>query len=91
MSDRLLRSAFDFEDGGNRGLVGTGANHVHGSFVPQQKGQGINEDGFSGAGFAGQQVQARRELDRQVVYDRVVFEPQFDEHRRPGTQTWDMN
>ena len=86
MRDRLLRAAFDFKDSGNRGLVGSGANHVGRGLVAQQKRQRINEDGFSGAGFAGQQVQAGRELYRQVVYDRVVFQPQFDEHRRPGTQ-----
>ena len=91
LSDCLFRPTFNFKDSGNRGLVRSGANHVGGGLVPEQKRQGINEDGFSRAGFAGQQVQAGRELYRQVVYDRVVLEPQFDEHRRPGTQTWNMN
>ena len=54
--------------------------------MPEKESQGINEDGFSRAGFACQQVQPGRELYRQVIYDRVVLEPQFDEHRRPGTQ-----
>ena len=84
LSDRFFRSAFDFKDSGDRGLVGSGTNHVGGGFVAQQERQRIDEDGFSRAGFAGQQVQAGRELYRQVIYDRVVFQPQFDEHRRPG-------
>ncbi len=73
LRDRLFGSAFDFKNGGDRGLVGPRANHVAGGFVTQKKRQGINEDGFPGAGLAGQKIQAGRELYRQVVYDRVVF------------------
>ncbi len=73
LRDRLLGSAFDFKDGRDRGLVGAGANHIGRSLVAQKQCQGINEDGFPRAGFAGQKIQAGRELYRQIVYDRVVF------------------
>ncbi len=56
LRDRLFGSAFNFEDGRNRGLVRTGANYVRGGFVSKKKGQCIDENGFSGAGFAGQKV-----------------------------------
>ncbi len=69
-----------FEDRRNCGLVCSVANRVAGSFVAQQQGQRVDEDGFSGAGFAGQQVEAGSELHGDVVDDRVVFDPQFQQH-----------
>src|SRR5271169_6298556 len=49
-------------------------------FVAQQQRKRVNEDGFSGAGLAGQEVEAGGELDGDVVNDRVVFDPQFQQH-----------
>ena len=67
------------------GLVGAGADHVRGSFFAEQQGERVDEDGFAGAGFAGQEIQPGGELYRQVVDDRVIFKSQFDEHDgRPG-------
>src|SRR5271165_3304758 len=55
-------------------------NGIGGCFVAQQQSERVNEDGFSGAGLASQQIEARRELDGDVVNDRVVFDPQFQQH-----------
>ena len=64
------------------GLLRPVANGVGGSFVAQQQGERVDEDGLSGAGFAGQQVEAGSELHGHVVNDRVVFDPQFQQHVR---------
>ncbi len=58
------------------------ANCVGGSLVAQQERKRVDENGFSGAGFAGQQVEAGGELNGNVVNDRVVFDPQFQQHVR---------
>ena len=69
-----------FEDRRDDGLVGTVPNCVGGSLVAQQQGERVNKDGFSGASFAGQQVEAGSKLHGNVVNDRVVFDPQFQQH-----------
>ena len=56
------------------------ADHLGGGFAAHQQGQGIDEDGFSRAGFAGEQVQAGAEGGDGVIDDGVVFSAQFDEH-----------
>ncbi len=71
---------FGFEDGGHYRLVGSMSNCVGGSLVAQQQGESVNQDGLSGAGFAGQQVEAGPKLDGDVVNDRVVFDSQFQQH-----------
>ena len=74
-------AGLDFEYGGDHGLVGSGANDFAGSFFAEKESQSIDEDRFTRAGFAGQQVKPSRELYRQIVNDCVVFEPQFDQHK----------
>src|SRR5437868_7920751 len=59
------------------------ADHVSRRLLTQQQRKRINEDRFSGAGFAGQQVQACGELHRHVVDDRVVLQPQLEQHNLP--------
>ncbi len=61
-------------------LLGAMAHRVAGGLVAQQQRERVDEDGFAGAGFAGQQVEAGRELHGHVVDHRVVFDPQFQEH-----------
>ena len=56
------------------------ADCIAGSFVAEQEGQCIDENGFSSAGFAGQEIETGGELHGDVVDDRVVFDPQFQEH-----------
>jgi len=47
---------------------------------PISRAKRINEDGFSRAGFAGEQVEPRAERGDGVIDDGVVFSAQFDEH-----------
>ena len=68
------------EDRGDHRLVGAMADGVAGGFVAEQQRQRVDEDGFSGAGFAGQQVETGGELHGDVVNDRVVFDSQFQQH-----------
>ncbi len=61
-------------------FFGAMADRVAGGLVAEQQCQRVDEDGFSGAGFAGQQVETGRELHGNVVNDRVVFDSQFQQH-----------
>ena len=83
LRDQLLSLAFGFKDGGDDGFLCPGTNDVGGSFVAQQKGEGVDQDGLAGSRLPGQQVQAGSELYRYVVDDRVVFQPQLEEHGFP--------
>ena len=74
---RIQGFRLGFKDRRNYGLVGAVANRIGGGFIAEQQRESINEDGFSGAGFAGQQIQTGRELHGNVINDRVVFDPQF--------------
>ncbi len=74
------RRRANLENRRDRGLLGAVADGVAGGFIAQQQGQRVDEDGFSGAGFAGQQVEAGSKLHGDVVDDRVVFDPQFQQH-----------
>ncbi len=69
-----------FEHRRDDSLVGAVADGVAGRFVAQQQGQGVDQDGFSGAGFAGQQIETGGELHGNIVDDRVVFDSQFQQH-----------
>ncbi len=51
------------------------------AFSPSSKRERVDQDGFAGARFAGQQVESGGEGHRYVIDDRVVLEAQFDEHR----------
>ena len=68
------------EDAGDDGLVGAVADDVGGGFAAHEQGQRVDEDGFAGAGFAGEQVEAGAERGDGVIDDGVVFSAQFDEH-----------
>ena len=76
----LFRPLIDFKDRRYHGPIRTGTNHVSGSLLAEKKRERINQNGFTGSGFAGQQIQASRKLYRQIVDDRVIFKPQFGEH-----------
>ena len=68
------------EDAGDDGLVGAVADHVGGGFAAHEQGERVDEDGFAGAGFAGEQIEAGAERGDGVIDDGVVFSAQFDEH-----------
>ena len=56
------------------------ANHVGRGFIPEEQREGINQNGFSRTSFAGQQIQPRSKLHRNIVNDGVILQPQFDQH-----------
>ena len=72
--------AIGFKDGRDHRAFRARANDFGGSFFAEQKTEGIDQDGFPGTCFPGQKVEPGAKLDYHVVDDRVVFQPQFDEH-----------
>ena len=57
-----------------------GADHFRRSAPAEQQPKGIHHDGFAAARLAGQQIQARMEMDAQPLDHRVVLDHQFQEH-----------
>ena len=55
-------------------------DRIAGCFIAQQQRQCVDENGFARAGFAGQQIQTSAKFHGDVVDDRVVFDPQFEQH-----------
>jgi hypothetical protein len=68
------------EDAGDYRLVCAVADQLGGGLAAHEKGEGVNEDGFACAGFAGEEVEAGAEDGVGVIDDGVVFSAQFDEH-----------
>ena len=68
------------EDARHAGARFPGAHHVGGSAAAQQQPQGVHHDGFSAAGFAGQQVEAAMEVDAQALHHGIVFHHQLLQH-----------
>ena len=52
------------KDAGDDGFVCAVADEVSGGFAAHEEGERVDKDGFAGAGFAGEQVEARPELRR---------------------------
>src|SRR5208337_4524164 len=76
----IERFRVDLEHRRHRRLLGAVSHRIRRGFVAQQQRQRIYEYGFSGAGFAGQEIETGGELHGDVVNDRVVFNPQFQQH-----------
>ncbi len=55
------------------GLGGAVADDFHGGFAAHEQGQRIDEDGFAGAGFSGEQIEAGAKDGDGVIDDGVVF------------------
>ena len=51
--DKLLGPSFNLENGRDDGAIGASADHVGGSFVTEQQGESVDQDGFPSTGFAG--------------------------------------
>src|SRR5262249_20526086 len=67
------------KDGGDDGFLFPMAHGLaRGAFTQKQR-QGVYENGFTGAGLAGQKIEARRELHRYAIDDGIVLDPQFEE------------
>ena len=61
------------ELGADQGGFGAGADKVSGGASPQDGVQGVHHDGFACAGLAGEDVEARVELDVGGLDDRDIF------------------
>ena len=61
------------EAGADVGLVGPGADQVTGGALTQHGAQRVNDDGFTGAGLAGEGVEARLKGDIRPVDDGDIF------------------
>src|SRR5215469_9464341 len=83
---RVKQLRVGFEYGGDDRLVSSVAHSICRGFIAQQQCQCINQDGFASASFAGQEIQTGRKLHGNVVDDRVVFNPQFQQHSAFSTR-----
>src|SRR5258708_31102743 len=59
-----------------------GANHVGRRARAEQQSERAQDDGFAGAGFAGEDIEAGAELEMSFLDDREVAYVQFEQH--PG-------
>jgi hypothetical protein len=80
VQDLQSLSSLELEESFHRRLFLPGSNHFRGSSTPQEEVDGIDQDGFSGAGFPGQDVEARPEFNVQLIDDRKIFDIQLGQH-----------
>src|SRR5690349_16766260 len=69
-----LRRPRHREDAFDPRLASLGANDVWAQPVAQEPANGVDDDGLAGAGLAGEDDQARAQLDVHVVDDGKVFD-----------------
>jgi len=72
----------DVEDGLDRAGIGATANQGTIGAFAQHQAQSADEDGFSRAGFAGDDVQAALQFQRQVRHEGEVLDAQCGQHGR---------
>jgi len=75
-------NVLDVEDGLDRGPLSPGAHDIDRSALSQKERQCTHDDRLSGAGFTGESVEPGAELEREILYDGVVTDAEFDEHGR---------
>ncbi len=83
--DRLA-AVRTLEDGLHRRERLTRAHEVGARAAAEQQVDRPDDDGFSGASFAGEDVQARLELDFEMLDDRQMSNAQEPEHVEAGTR-----
>ena len=74
----------DVEAGGNLAALGTGADAADVAAIAQRHAQGIDDQGFAGAGLAGNRGHAALELDFQAGDQTVVGDVDTGKHDGPG-------
>ena len=85
MSDDDLASVGPIEDGLDRRQFLASAYEIGAGAGADQQVDGFDEHRFAGAGFPGQQVQARFELDLELIDDRQVAHGEEAKHGGTGT------
>ena len=76
--DQLLAAAFEDRFDGRAVLAGP--DQVAGRSAAEEQADGFDEDRLAGAGFAGEHVEPRLELDLGGVNDREMADAQEAEH-----------
>ncbi len=70
----------EVEDAGDAGAVGAGADEVGGGAAAEEEAEGVDDDGFAAAGFAGEEVETVMKTEAQAFGDGEVFNVEFDQH-----------
>ena len=78
--DDQLAAVFGLEDRFDGGDVFAGANQVLGGASAEQQADGFDEDGFSGAGLAGQDIERLFKIDGHRLDHREVADGQIANH-----------
>ncbi len=71
----------DVEDRHNRGGLGAGAYEIGLGAGAADQQQRVDDDGFAGAGLAGEDVETRCEDDARFLQDRQVPDRELSQHR----------
>ena len=79
--DDQLAAVFGLENRFDGGDVFAGANQVLGRASAEQQADGFDEDGFSGAGLACQDIERLFKVDGHRLDDRKVADGQIANHR----------
>jgi len=78
----------DVEVGGNLAALGASADATDVAAVAQRHAQGVDDQGFAGAGLAGNRGHATLELDLQVGDQTVIGDVNAGKHDGPGRSQW---
>ena len=70
----------DAEHRADIGALGAGAHHAAVGAVAEAEAEGIHEDGLAGAGLAGDDGEAGREFQLQVLDDGELADAQQTQH-----------
>ena len=79
-ADDDLLAGWRLEDGFDRGRLFAGADQVRGRSSTHQEANRSDEDGFAGASFASQDVQARLEFELEPIDDGEMSDREESQH-----------
>ena len=71
----------DVEDAFHRRLVRSRANEIGTGALAEEKSQRTDDDRLAGAGFSGENVEARREWKGDLLDDRKIADAQLGQHQ----------
>ena len=72
----------EFKAGGDLAALAAMAHHAALGARPQHQGQGIDEDGFAGAGFAGEYREPGAQAQLELVHDGEIANIEMVQHVR---------
>ena len=71
-----------FKDAREDSAVGSMTDDAGGGFLAHEEGESVDEDGFAGAGFAGEEIEAGAEAGDGVIDDGIILSSEFEQHGR---------